>query len=558
MGPRLPLFFLSTPPAGTLRANNASIPSSELASVIRGGVLSVLFLLPLLLHAESVGADVETADWSALDVDGGPPTDGTPWWERTLLDADRDGIDDALAPLLALGEPLTVIVDYAEAPTRAQLDALAARATITWIPDHFPLVVVQAASADVPALATLPGVVLVEKNDDIFPLLAESVPLIGAPQAWTKYGATGQGVTVAVLDDGAFEQHPDFEGKIVASYNAAVTSTPFIGSGVDAPVTPAGGNGHGTHVAGTIVGQGDESGGRYRGVAPDARFVNVGVFSGPNRTSSDVVLRGLDWVLSNRDAHGIRVAQMSLGGRPSDGLDALSRGVDIAVDKGLIVVAAAGNAGPGDKTVSSPGAASKAVTVGAVDKQKRITSFSSRGPTLDGRTKPDLVAPGRDITSTVPPTTTSTVGGFVTGGGNLQGLYYGSLSGTSMAAPHVAGVVALMLEANPGLDPIMVKRMLLATAQDLGGAGADNETGYGFVNGIAAVQVASKPELLQRAEFRSVLATIPDPPAESFADRMQYEIERLDRAGLLPYVAIGALVAVILVMVGVVKLVRRR
>ena len=457
------------------------------------------------------------------------PTPVDAWWTHSMLDADQNGIDDALEPQLVGTSPLTVLVDYAAMPTASQRAALEARgATILFAPHHFPLLVARARASDVARLSDAPGVVLVEANDVIVPLLKESAPLVGAPQAWQRYGTTGKGVTVAVLDDGAFEQHPDLQPKLAGHFDADAAASPVPRTAVDA-MAPAGEEGHATHVAGTIVGRGGESGGVYKGIAPDAKFVNVKVFSGPNQTTSDLVLRGLDWTLDQRDGLKIRIATMSLGGRKSDGTDALSRAVDVAVDEGLIVVAAAGNAGPAARTVTSPGAAEKAITVGAVDKQKRLASFSSRGPTPDGRVKPDIVAPGVNIVSTVPPVSTGAFNNFLSGG---KTAYYGPLSGTSMATPHVAGAVALMLQADPSLTPFRVKQILLVTAQDVGSAGVDNETGYGFLNAVAAVQVTKDPNLLTQPQFRARLASIPEPAPESFIDRLSFEAQSIANSPL--------------------------
>lgn len=474
------------------------------------------------------------------------------WWTSTTLDADQDGLDDALA--LAGADPLVVLLDYATMPTRAQKAAVR-DAGVLLVAEyrHFPVLAVQALPQQVPGLARLPGVVLVEKDDVLVPLLKESVPLIGAPQAATRYGATGAGVTVAVIDDGAFDQHPDLRSKVTASYDATGGGGgPLTGAPVTV-VAPAGEEGHGTHVAGTVVGGGDQSGGVYKGVAPGAQYVNVKVFSGPNQTSSTLVLKGLDWIVDQQDELGVRVVVMSLGGRPSDGKDAISRAVNVAVDEGLVVVAAAGNGGPGAQTISSPGAAAKAITVGAVDKRKGIASFSSRGPTLDGRAKPDIMAPGVGIVSTVPPHKES--GGILLRQGTL---FYGPLSGTSMAAPHVAGVAALMLQANPDLGPQEVKDILLVTAQDLGGPGADNATGYGFVNAIAAVQVAKDPSLLESPQMRAKLAAIPDPPEESVLDRLSYEVGSMTRSGELLFYGVLLLALVAVLVVGALIVRRRR
>lgn len=476
------------------------------------------------------------------------------WWESTLQDTDGDRIDDALAAL-APRELATVLVAFDRVPTADDREALAqAGFAASSVYAHFDVVAVRASPVDLPRLLRVPGVVFVEQDMPIERLLAQSVPLIGAPRVWKDHGATGEGITIAVLDDGAYEQHPDLSGKVRASFDA---SSPTAPGGLDVlgsvPVVPAGFEGHGTHVAGTIVGPGSQSNGRYKGVAPGADFVDVKVFSGPNRTSSEIVLRGLDWTLSNAERNGVRVVSMSIGGAPSDGHDALSRAVNVAVDKGLIVVAAAGNAGPKPGTIGSPGAAEKAITVGAVDKSKMLAKYSSRGPTADGRLKPEIVAPGSAITSTVPPSSTTSVSNVLKA---QPQVFYGELSGTSMAAPHASGVIALMLEVNPDLTPFEVKQILVATAQDLGSKGRDNETGYGIVDAVAAARVAKDPTLLGSPQFAAALGTLGTPGAESFSTRAQVELESLVRTGKVWIVAAAS--AAVIALVTVAELARRR
>lgn len=501
-------------------------------------VLALIVLLAPLVAVAHAGHDAEA-----------------PWWSDTLLDRDHDGLDDALeAPGLPL-EPRVVLVDYAQMPTEAQTDALERAGFVVVNAYHnFPLLAVRAAPSRLLELRQMPGVVLVEQDATMRPLLKDSVPLIGAPQVWAQYGATGKGITIAVLDDGAFEQHPDLQPRLEAHFDASQPDSPTSGGPLQVIAPAANSEGHGTHVAGIVVGSGAQSGGTYRGVAPDAKFANVKVFDSASSTSSSIVLRGLDWVLDNAKAHNIRIASMSLGGTPSDGRDAICNAVNIAVDKGLVVVAAAGNAGPNPKTITAPGAAAKAITVGAVDKSKKVAPYSSRGPTPGTlQPKPDIVAPGSDITSTLPPT--QSAGGILTGSTTA---FYGALSGTSMAAPHVSGVVAMMLQVNPDLSPKEVKDILLATSaqtQDLGPKGRDNDTGYGFVNAVAAVQVAKNPSMLDEPRFASVLATIPDPPRSSFLERASYDFQSIQRDGQLPllgFVVVGA-VGIVLIAVAIAR-----
>jgi serine protease AprX len=167
-------------------------------------------------------------------------------------------------------------------------------------------------------------------------------------------------------------------------------------------------------------------------------------------------MAGVEWAVDQ----GVQVINLSLGGSgSSDGQDALSLTCNAAVAQGFVVCVAAGNAGPGARTIGSPGAAADVITVGAVDREDRIASFSSRGPTADGRTKPDICFPGTDIVS-------ARASG--TGLGQPVNEWYTAMSGTSMATPHASGLAALLLQAEPGLTPLELKQALMDTALDLG------------------------------------------------------------------------------------------
>jgi serine protease AprX len=191
------------------------------------------------------------------------------------------------------------------------------------------------------------------------------------------------------------------------------------------------------------------------------------------------VAQGIDWCVQNRDTYGIRVANISLGSvGSSDGTDVVSRSVDAAAAAGITVVVAAGNEGPQTRTIGSPGAARGAITVGAAgdpDAGVYLASWSSRGPTADGRAKPDVVAPGISITAARANSTNGSV----------------TYSGTSMASPFVAGLVALMLQRSPGLSPAAVSADLAQTARDFGPAGPDTEYGHGLLDGYAALRPAA-------------------------------------------------------------------
>lgn len=430
--------------------------------------------------------------------------EGVPQRAASALDLDADGLDDALAG--ALG-PQDVLVTYARMPGASERAALAALGGVLARDyAHFPVLAATLDAAALPALAAMPAVRFVERDDRIARQLRESVPLLGVPEARETYAVSGASIVVAILDDGVYAEHPDLASRLVERHDATPPPAPLpierpslldpIARVIEAPAS----TGHGTHVAGVVVGPGSQSGGAYEGVAPGARFVDVKVFQDEDDTRASIVMSGLDWVLTNAERLDIRVVSMSVGGRVSDGTDALSRAADEVVAAGIVVVTSAGNTGPSAGTVTSPGSAFDVITVGAVDKRKALAEFSSRGPTPDGRIKPDLVAPGVAIVSTVPPLSLTAAVGLV-GSANGDSLFYGTLDGTSIAAPHVAGVVALMLEADPDLTPAQVKRILLGSAQDLGAPGADNETGFGFVNAIAAVQVAADPSFLDSPQF---------------------------------------------------------
>ncbi|WP_406835618.1 S8 family peptidase [Streptomyces sp. AHU1] len=292
--------------------------------------------------------------------------------------------------------------------------------------------------------------------------LKESVPLIGAPEAW-KDGYTGKGVKVAVLDTGIDVNHPDFAGVIDGT-------TSFV-PGED--VTDV--NGHGTHVASTIVGSGAASGGDYKGVAPGADLFVGKVLGGAEGYGQDSwVMAGMQWAAES----GADVVNMSLGDSyPTDGSDPMSQTVDaLSARYGTLFVVAAGNAGP--ESISAPGAASSALTVAATDKQDRLASFSSTGPlTYSGGMKPDISAPGVDITAARSQD--------MTDGG--EGLYR-TLSGTSMATPHVVGAAAVLAQRHPDWTGAQLKEQLMSTAKGLDDEYSPYEVGTGRVDVAAAVR----------------------------------------------------------------------
>ncbi|MEN3608210.1 S8 family serine peptidase [Plantactinospora sp. ZYX-F-223] len=291
--------------------------------------------------------------------------------------------------------------------------------------------------------------------------LAESVPLIGAPAAWSA-GYDGSGVNVAVLDSGVDATHPDLAGKVA-------TAVSFI------PGSDAGDrHGHGTHVASTIAGSGAASGGRYKGVAPGARLLSAKVCFDTNGCPTSSILQGMEWAATEQDAD---IVSISLGGCCTDGTDPLSQAVNsLTARTGTLFVIAAGNDGPNAQTVGSPGTAEAALTVAATDKRDQMARFSSRGPRLDGALKPDIAAPGVDIVAARAAGTTL---------GTPVDARYTSANGTSMATPHVSGAAALLAQRYPDLTGPELKAALMSSAHDAGHS--VYEQGAGRVNAARAV-----------------------------------------------------------------------
>lgn len=273
--------------------------------------------------------------------------------------------------------------------------------------------------------------------------LDESVPLIGAPTAWQQ-GHTGQGVKVAVLDTGISSTHPDLAGKVEASRN--------FSDAEDAEDR----DGHGTHVASTISGSGAASGGVYRGVAPGVRLLNGKVLNDHGGGTDSSVIAGMEWAVQQ----GAKVINMSLGGStPDDGTDVLSMMVnELSDSSGSLFVVAAGNTGV-PESVTAPGSADAALTVASTTKQDTLSAFSSRGPRAgDFGLKPEISAPGENIVAARAP------GAFPNQPGDGA---YVSLSGTSMAAPHVAGAAAIVAGGHPDWTGRQIKAALTGSAEVL-------------------------------------------------------------------------------------------
>ncbi len=328
-----------------------------------------------------------------------------------------------------------------------------------------PIVTLSLSESEISALEKNPNIATVEDDGEMYALeavaapplqrpstaltvedqpspLAETIPSgvnqIKAPLAWDC--SRGKGIAVAVLDTGIDGTHPD----LAPNYKGGASM-------VAGEPGPEDGNGHGTHCAGTIAAAINGAG--VVGVAPAASLYAVKVLSASGSGNWSYLISGLDWCIKRR----IRVASMSLGG--SSAPSALETMCDVAWNRGLLLIAAAGNTG----ATSSPGVGVPAnyanvVAVSAIDGANTIASFSSRGPDVE------LCAPGVQVLSTLP------------GGG------HGKMSGTSMACPHASGVAAVAWGGHRFSDNVTIRRVLARTADILGVPGRDELYGYGRVD----------------------------------------------------------------------------
>ncbi|MFF4807835.1 S8 family serine peptidase [Micromonospora chersina] len=460
------------PPASTAGAATSPPParpaSAHTVTLLTGDVVTVTEIGPGRystdirrptgarggVHARTIGKDLYVIPDEVL------PYLASGRLDRRLFDVTgliEDGYDDRRSD----GIPL--IVSYADpasarrpAPAGAtkvrsllSVRGAAVRATKrqarrVWDAVTPDVVTVTPASADAtPALAD--GISRIWLDGRVHADLADSTAQIGAPAAWAA-GRDGAGVKVAVLDTGFDTDHPDLAGRVSAS------ATFVPGETVED------GNGHGTHVASTVGGSGAASAGREQGVAPKADLVVGKILADEGYGADSWVIAGMEWAA----AQGARVVSMSIGGDQStDGTDPLSTAVNqLTAQTGALFVVAAGNAGA-EGVISSPGAADAALTVAAVDSGDRLADFSSRGPRFgDYALKPDIAAPGVDILA-------------AKAGGTAADGWYQSMSGTSMATPHVAGAAAILAQQHPDWRAAELKNALMSTASKL-----DGQTAY--------------------------------------------------------------------------------
>lgn len=421
---------------------------------------------------------------------------------------------DLLEVLEGTTEPVEVIVTFwgDDGLTGGHLDLLEELGLTKGMKfESLPIAGVLATAAQVELLAALPEVRSIYLNSELEYYNKEANEITGVEKARTErefrqngLPVSGKGVTVLVNDSGVDGTHKDheYDRKLIQNVLGSTNLNAYdewlpVTYVEDVPNTDTN-SGHGTHVAGTIAGTGAMSSGLYEGVAPGADLVGYG--SGAVLLVLDGI-GGFDYAITHQREYNIRVIANSWGSSgdfdPHHPINVASKK---AYDRGMVVTFAAGNSGPSADTHNPYAKAPWVISVAAGDKDGKLADFSSRGVKghsetfiLDGvewtwKDQPTITAPGVDIISTIPISPLWPLGfSEDIDPGHMP--YYARLSGTSMANPHVAGIVALMLEANPTLSPDEVKQILQQTATNMPGY-EGWEVGAGYVNAYAAVDAA--------------------------------------------------------------------
>lgn len=399
-----------------------------------------------------------------------------------LYDKDGDKIFENLNYLLKMEEEIPVIVLLKEAPSDALISQLEEKIGSFFLKYRYQIIPGFAAllkREQILRLAQEEIVSHIEYDSPVYAFLGTASSWFGVTKARTDFGVDGDrdgnpnsysknDIVLTILDTGIDIAHYDLDGGKVIGWKDFINGK----------TTPYDDNGHGTHCASIAAGEG-QANATYKGVAYRAALVGVKVLNSSGSGSSSTIIAGIDWVVQNKATYNIKVLSISLGtSGSSNGQDALSLACNNAVDNGITVVVAAGNSGPAKYTIGSPAAAEKVITVGAMadcgEKGFYLANFSSRGPTADGRIKPDICAPGVNITAAKKGTKNQ----------------YVTYSGTSMATPFIAGTCALMLDANPSLTPSQIKSILTGTTQDWGPANKDIDYGSGRAQCYEAIKSA--------------------------------------------------------------------
>ncbi len=443
-----------------------------------------------------------------------------------LIDANGNGLTDGLDARLAEVGPnalVDVIVTFSGPGSAAGAQRAVGAFDVTREYHLISGFAATLSATQARALAGTPGVFRVEEDFTVYANNESARLSFGVDKAVADFGymtgngvVTGDGITVCIVDTGIHATHEQFVDESTG-FSKVAAFVDFVGDRYGVIQTaPYDDNGHGTHVAGTAVGDGTsgsddpaEEAAIWRGVAPGATVKSAKVITFEGTGPDSAVIAGIEWCVDEGD---VDVINLSLGvAGNGDGKGAMDRAVDKAVEAGVFVAVAAGNAGAAPNTIGMPAGSKLGFTVGAAaewlgdplvhpsaiawqSKGVYPAPFSSRGPTKDGRIKPDIMAPGVTIGSAISnPSYLADPLGFILGWEFACGdACYVVISGTSMATPFVAGVAALMLETNPALTPADIRQIMTDTAQGWNAIpGQDNEIGHGLLDAYSAIAEAA-------------------------------------------------------------------
>ena len=511
-------------------------------------VCLVLFMAPLtgsLGNTEQIDSQ-----WSATIPEMTPIIhQDVDWWEITTMDSNRDGIFDSLE---TLDGPVGIGLSYSRDVTDSDVELLESMGyEITDVIESVDAVLLGVInSSDVWTLSKLDGVVMVERYGQVVlwgdiqsPNIKSEPSDVYPHAAWNHSPMGGLGINIAMVDTGVDNEHPGLNQKFVAGYDAVcfLHSDPECvlagGRQTDGSFDPDDGNQHGTACMGMASATGLDANGEqtgYEGSAPNSSLIDVRIGTdagaGPfenyllSQEFYESAMNGLQWIIDNKDTawpgvdeslYGIDIISLSWGitsheGGGSDGEDMHSRILNEATLAGVTVSVAAGNDGPSNDGLSGMGSSSLSITVGATDDMNTIdrdddtiAGYSSRGPRRDNgdsnpidEMKPDVTAPGSNIIQAEACITSGGCNNFL-GGDAADNGYTGRGSGTSYATPAVSGVIALMMESNDEIGPLVIRDILRSTATRMGPASQPEhdphwnvDFGWGLVDAHDAVWTA--------------------------------------------------------------------
>ena len=472
-------------------------------------MVSIMLCLQPMLSFDNESDNYVIVPFSSLQE----PMVSDNWWEDTRMDKDRNGMHDMLDIAVEQGKyvidgKISVLVDFDHMPTESDEQLLIDEVGFepSWRFHHIPIIAGTIETELLDDLLNVEGVVFLTLNGELRIALDNAIGIHHVDTVW-DFGYTGEGISVAIIDTGLdpnhvgindFDDDPStYDPKIVAFYDALDESSDD-GSG---ETTPYDDHGHGSHCAGITAGTGAVDEGPlsdgstpWRGVAPDATLVGVKVLDGGGSGSFAEVMKGMEWTIDNQIKYNIRSASMSLGGvwlieLTQEQEERVTTLANEMVAAGISLMIAAGNSAAYG-TIGTPGAAKDVITVGATEDSRQLAVYSSKGPTHEGQIKPNVAAIGSAVMSVEAEGTGEPA---YDSNGSPNG--YTSMSGTSMATPMVAGMAVLLHQANPDLQPLMIRSILETTAEYRflsHPVRPNNDYGWGFVEMDMALAEAIK------------------------------------------------------------------